>query len=77
MGRMCDGGREGVRDGHGTGHDAFNGWGEAASWQAHHSWGIPEKTRRESDAKLSHQSTTESELRHLFLMEPNTLIAPN
>lgn len=35
------------------------------------------KRQGERDAKLSHQSTKESELWHLFLMEPNTLIAPN
>lgn len=41
MGRVCDCGREGVRDGHGAGHDAFDRRREATSWQAHHAWGIP------------------------------------
>lgn len=50
MRRVCDSGREGVRDGHGAGHDAFNGRREATSWQAHNSWGIP-RGQRETKVK--------------------------
>lgn len=49
-----------MRDGHSAGHDAFNRWWEAASWQANHSRGIPEDKQRARERELSHQSTTES-----------------
>lgn len=67
MRRVYDGGREGVCDGHGAGNDAFNRWREAAGLQGHHSGGIPGEERergkeRERHAKLSHQSTTETEI---------------
>lgn len=42
MGGVWDGGRKGVHDGHGAGHNALNWRWKAASWQVNHSWRIPE-----------------------------------
>lgn len=50
MRRVYDSGLEVVGHGHSVGNDAFNRGRKAASWQVHHSWGIPEGGReREKD----------------------------
>lgn len=59
MWRVCDSRWKGVCDGHSAGHDAFNGWWEATSWQVNYSWGVP--WRRERWRKLSYQSRTKTE----------------
>ena len=59
MGRMCDSGREGVCDGQGAGHNAFNWRREPPCWQTDNPGGIPGGVCVwERDTQLSHESST-------------------